>query len=118
MNVIANKNYTAGIFNGFVVNVGSNLASKIPKAKRPFKKYLRNNIVNSFFLNLVQESEIEKLINNLNQNRSLRRCSIPVKILKNDVDVLKQPLAYLINLSFHQGIFPEARKTARVTLIY
>ena len=80
-------------------NVSSNLASKIPEGKRPFKTYLRKN-VNSFFINPVQESEIEKLINNLNKNKSLGPCSIPVKILQNNIDVLKQPLTYLINLAF------------------
>ena len=97
-NVIINKNCIAEIFNDFFVNVGSNLASKMPKGKRPFKIYLRKSVVNSFFINLVKESKIEKLINNLNQNKSLGRCNIPVKILQKHVDVLKQPLTYLINL--------------------
>ena len=80
------------------------------------KTYLRKNVVNSFFINPVQETEIEKLINNLNKNKSLGRCNIPVKILQNHV--LKQPLTYLINLSFQRGIFPEALKTVRVTPIF
>ena len=42
-NVIINKNCIAEIFNDFFVNVGSNLASKIPKGKRPFKTYIRNS---------------------------------------------------------------------------
>ena len=96
-------------------NVSSNLASKIPEGKRHFKTYLRKN-VNSFFINPVQESAIEKLINNLNKNKS--PCSIPTKILQNHVDVLKQPLTCLINLSFQPDIFPEALKTARVTSIF
>ena len=36
-NVIANKNCIAKIFNDFCVNVVSNLASRIPKGKRPLK---------------------------------------------------------------------------------
>ena len=42
-NVIINKNCIAEIFNDFFVNVGSNLASKIPKEERPFKTYLRKS---------------------------------------------------------------------------
>ena len=57
-------------------------------------------------------------MNNLNQNKSLGPCGIPVKTLQNHVDFLKQPLTYLINLSFQQGIFPEALKTARFTPIF
>ena len=99
-------------------NVGSNLASRILKEKRPSNAYLRKAVINSFFINPIQESEIEKLINNLNKNKSLGTCSINVKILQNHVDVLKQPLKYLTNLSFQQGKFPEALKTARVTHIF
>ena len=76
----------------FLVNVGSNLASRIPNRKRPFKRCLKKKVVNSIFINTVQDSEIDKLINHLGL------CSIPVKILQNHVDVLKQPLIYLINL--------------------
>ena len=117
-NVIINKNCIAEVFNNCFVHVGSNLASKKPKGKRPFKTYLRKSVVNSFFINLVQESEIEKLKNYLNQNKNLGPCSIPVKILQKHVDVLKQPLTYLINLSFQQVMFPESLKTARITPIF
>ena len=116
--IFTNKNCISEIFNDFFVNVGLNLASGIPRGKRTFKTYLSKRVVNSFSINPVQESEIEKLINNLNKNKSLGPCSIPVKILQNNIDVLKQPLTYLINLAFQQGIFPEALKTARVTPIF
>ena len=62
-NIVTNKTCIAEIFNDFFVNVGSNLASRIPKGKRPFKTYLRKSVVNSVFINPVQESKIEKLIN-------------------------------------------------------
>ena len=117
-NVITDKNCIAEIFNDFFVNVASNLASKIPKGKRPFKTNLKESVVNSFFINLVQESGIEKLIRNFNQTEGLGSCNVPVKILQNHVDVLKQHLTYLINLSFQQGIFPEALNTVRVTPIF
>ena len=72
------------------------------RKKRPINTCQRIHVIskNSFFINPVQEYEIEKLINNLNQNENLGPCGIPVKILKNHVDVLKQPLTYLINLYF------------------
>ena len=88
----------AEIFSDFFVTVGSNLVSKIPKAKKSFNTYVMKNVVGSCFINPVEESKIEKLINNLNQNKSLDPFSIPVKILTNYIDILKQPLARLINL--------------------
>ena len=63
------------------------LLLKYRKGKDFLKTYLRKSVVNSFFINPVQESEIEKLINNLNQNKSLGPCSIPVKILQNHVEL-------------------------------
>ena len=70
-------------------------------------------IFNDFFVN-VQILHLEYL----NKNKRLSPYSIPVKILQNLGDILKQPLTYLINLSFQQGIFPEALKTAIVTPIF
>ena len=60
-NVIINKNRIAEIFNDVFVNAGSNLASEIPKGKRPFKTYLGKSVVNSFFINPVQKSESRNL---------------------------------------------------------
>ena len=53
-NVIINKKFIVEIFNDFFVSVGSNLASKIPKGKRTFKTYLRESLVNSLFINPIQ----------------------------------------------------------------
>ena len=50
--------------------------------------YLKKKVINLlFFLNPVQENEIEKLINNLTLNKSTGPCSVPTKIEK--VNVLK-----------------------------
>ena len=117
-NVITNKNSIVEMFNGFFVSVSPNLASKIRKGKRPFKAYLRESVVNLFFINPIQESEIKKLINDLHQNKSLCACSISVKILQNLADASEQSLTYLINLLFQQGIFSEALKTKRVTSVF
>ena len=59
--------------------------------------------LNSFSINHVENTEIEKLIKNFNHNKSLGPCSISVKVLKNQANDLKQLLPFLINLSFLQG---------------
>ena len=93
-NIIANETSIAETFNNFFLNVGSNLASKIPKAKNPFCKYIKKRTLNSFFINLVKDTEIEKLIKNLKYNKSLGPHSITVKILKNHANDLKQSLTF------------------------
>ena len=64
------------------------------KRKNPFGKYLKKRVLNSFFINTVKNTEIEKLIKNRNHSKSLGQCSIPVKILKNHANDLKQPTAF------------------------
>ena len=117
-NCITNEKIIAENFNNFFVEIGSNLASKIPKAKKPFNVYLKNKLVNSFVLNPVDESEVVKLVNNINKNKSLGPNSIPISVLKRHIDVLKGPITFLINLSFRQGIFPDALKNAKVTPVF
>ena len=96
-----------------VNNVYSNLVSKLPKRKTLFGKYLKERVSNSLFINPVKDTEIEKLIKNLNHNKSLGPSSILVKILKR----FKTTSAFLINFSFQQGVFSESIKTARMTTI-
>ena len=68
--------------------------------RKSFGKYHKKGVLKSFFINPFKDNEIEKLIKILNHNKSLCLCSIPVKILKNHGNDLKQPLAFLTNLSF------------------
>ena len=50
-NIIANKTSMAQTFNNFFVNVGSNLASKRPKARNLFGRNLQKRVLNSFCIN-------------------------------------------------------------------
>ena len=107
-NDIKYKNYIAEILNGFLLMFVQILRLKYRKQKGLLiNTYSRKIIVNLFSINPVQGSDSKKLINNLNQNKSSCPCSIPVKMLQNHVDFLKQPLTYLINLSFQRGVFQE-----------
>ena len=67
---------------------------KYQKRKNPCGKYLKKRVLNSFFVNTVKNTEIEKLIKSRNHSKSLGRCSIPVKILKYHSNDLKQPTAF------------------------
>ena len=78
----------ANSFNEFFTTVGSSLAKKIPKSKKPFFRYLGNKIQNSFFLKPVQEQEIKKIVMKLNSNKSVGPKSLPIKILKSHIDSL------------------------------
>ena len=44
--------------------------------------------------------------------------SVPVTILKDNVNILSTPLSFIINWSFVQGVFPESLKTVQVMLVH
>ena len=63
----------------------------------------------------MKETETVKLVGNLSSNKSLGLHGIPVKVSKNRVHSFKQPFTQLNDLSFQQGVYPDALKAARVT---
>ena len=81
------------------------------------KNFLRNSSLNSFLLKATSENEVHKLISQ-NKGKALGPLSIPVTILKDNVNILSTPLSFIINRSFEQGVFPESLKTAQVTPVH
>ena len=54
----------------------------------------------------------------LNNRKALGSTSIPVTILKDNIDVLVRLWTLILNQSFEQGIFPEILKIAQVSQIH
>lgn len=79
-NFIANKNLIPEIFNISLLMLVQTFRLKNIKNKSNFRIYLRRNFVNSVFINPAPESEIQKLLNNLNQSKSLGLNKTPVEI--------------------------------------
>ena len=104
----------------FFINIGPNLLKTILDSSKPFKNFLKNSSLNSFLLKATSEFMyfIHKLISQLNKGKALGPLSIPVTILKDNVNILSTPLSFIINRSFEQGVFPESLKTAQVTPVH
>ena len=102
----------------FFINIGPNLSKTILDSSKPFKNFLKNSSLNSFLLKATSEDEVHKLICQLNKGKALGPLSIPVTILKDNVNILSTPLSFIINRSFEQGVFPESLKTAQVTPVH
>ena len=81
----------------FFVNIGSKLTSKIPNPDHRFT--IPGNYPHSFFLEPTVNREIEIVISRLND-------AVP------GWDEL-EPLRYIINLSFSEGVVPIEMKIAR-----
>ena len=117
---ITNPIEIANAFNNFFINIGPNLSKTILDSSKPFKNFLKNSSLNSFLLKATSEFMyfIHKLISQLNKGKALGPLSIPVTILKDNVNILSTPLSFIINRSFEQGVFPESLKTAQVTPVH
>ena len=74
--------------------------------------------VNSLFLHAVEEDEICKIIKTFDAKKSVGPNSFPIRLLNDFCKPLAKPLSHIINLSFTEGMFPKALKTAKVIPIY
>ena len=110
------SNKIANSFNKYFVNVGSNLANKIPTTLNDPLEYV-SGLDNSIYINNTDSEEITSIIKNL-KNSSPGHDDIDIRILKKICPVIVQPLTHLFNMSLNQGKFPDPLKIARVTPVY
>ena len=105
-------------FNKFFVNIGPNLAKKIPHTDvDPIQYLTNNNIDRSIYLHPTSDKEVENVINDL-RNSSPGYDEINTKLLKCTFQIYLPVLVHLLNLSLSQGIFPNEMKIARVVPLY
>ena len=97
---ITNPTKIANAFNNFFINIGPNLSKTILDSSKPFKNFLKDSSLNSFLLKATSEDEVHKLISQLSKEEALGPLSIPVVILKDNVNILSTPLSFIINRSF------------------
>ena len=115
---VTNPKNIFNAFNNFFTNIGPSLSKTISQSKKNFKSFLNNSSLNSFVLKPVIHDELGKLISQLNNRKVPGPTSIPVTILKDNIDVLVRPLILILNQSFKQGIFPEILKIVQVSPIH
>ena len=115
---VTNPKNIFNAFNIFFTNIGPSLSKTIPQSKKNFKSFLNNSSLNYFILKPVTHDELGKLISQLNNRKAPGPTSIPVTILKDNIDVLVRPLILILNQSFKQGIFPEILKIVQVSPIH
>ena len=117
--IINDRKDIADHFNNFFVNVGTNLANKIPKSKKTPDEYMAgcnpNNAI--FHPAQVTEDEIFKIISDF-KDSSAGWDDIKPSVIKHVKTFIKKPLAHISNLSFMSGVFPNELKIANVIPIY
>ena len=102
------KKVIAEKFNSFFINVGPNLAKKIPpNSQSPTGFMIRN--INSMAVLPVSQSEVSDIINNL-KSSSPGWDSISANVVKATYPHFIEPLTHIMNLSITRGIFPKQLK--------
>ena len=106
-------------FNDFYINVGENLAKKIPKTNKHHTEYMQTiNPNNATFIQTeVKEDEILKIITNF-KDSAAGWDDLKPSIVKHVKKYIQYPLAYISNLSLSTGVFPDSLKLANVVPIY
>ena len=102
----------------FFVNIGPEIAKSIPNSKTSYTSYLHDAARESVFLAPIEYYEIESIIRKLNNRKVTGPNSIPVNILKFNIDFFSKILTKAANLSFSSGVFPNILKTAEVIPIF
>lgn len=106
-------------FNDFFTNIGPNLAEKInPVPGIDYSIYMKEPLLNSMFLSEVSTEEIVRIVNNFKAKTSCGYDNINMSLVKNVIDCIATPLAYICKLSFNQGMFPDKMKIARVMPLF
>ena len=107
-------------FNKFFVNVGPNLSKKIKASQTAVEKYLLKSNPSSrpMFIDNVSSDEIKKIVNSYKNKTSLDCNDINITIVKKVIDYIVEPLTYICNQSFEQGIFPEQMKISKIIPLF
>ena len=109
------KNSSAGWDNNFFVSIGQKLAKDITSDVNPMS-YI-NSIEHSIVITDISYTEVTQVISTL-KNSSAGWDELPTFVAKKCISGYIEPLTYLINTSFTEGIFPKELKLARVVPIF
>ena len=107
----------ANTCNNFFVNVGSDLANRIPDSRISPYKYMKTEIMNSIFLETVSPEELLEVIKGL-KHSAVGYDELDAQHIKSSSPIIIQPLLHICNLSFTHGVFPDAMKIAKVSPLF
>ena len=96
------------------MNVGKSIDNGIPYCGTSPKRFLKNRVCNSVYLEPVTDNEIISIIESSNPRKSVGPYSIPVKLLKIIKVPISRLLTMMVNESFVYGNFPNRLKAGKV----
>jgi len=115
--MIGEPQQIANVINDYFSTIGSNIANSVPPGNSDYRRFLRGDYVNSFFLPDVTIEEVIKYINLL-KNKKCSVDNLPPVLMKRISNIIAPVLCFLINLSISSSVFPECLKFAKVVPIF
>ena len=112
---ITDSTAIANGFNNFFVSIGQKLAKDITSDVNPMS-YI-NSIEHSIVITDISYTEVTQVISTL-KNSSAGWDELPTFVANKCISGYIEPLTYLINNSFTEGVFPKELKLARVVHIF
>src|SRR6267154_5273513 len=92
------------ILNEYFVNVGTTLANNLPISSMDFKSFLGPSAQNSIFVDNITAAEVCKVIESMRGGTAAGDDGFNLELIKNNTEILAQPLSYIYNLSMYTGI--------------
>ena len=115
--ITSDKKVISENFNDFFVNVGYNLAKRIPNVNVSPRDFVGDRLIESIYLEPVTSVEIDQIIKDLKNGAS--GCDdITAFVLKDTRQSINIPVCYLCNLSLSEGVFPNELKLANVLPLF
>ena len=108
-------------FNQYFVNVGVDLANKIPvpKQNKSFHDYMPKTNECNLFLSPVLQEDIITAVNNCKSKTSCDHNNIDMVIIKQVINyIIAKPLAHVCSTSLEYGVFPDNMKVAKVVPLF
>ncbi|XP_065678977.1 uncharacterized protein LOC136093705 [Hydra vulgaris] len=103
--------------NNFFIDVGPNLAAKIPVSQKKFDSYLA---ATDLIMEepILTKSELHNAFNSLKKIKSAGIDQINVNVIKSVFDIIEPSLFHILNLSLKSGLIPDKLKIAKITPIF
>ena len=115
---ITDDHMIANSFNNlFFVNVGYELANRIPSSPIPPSRYMKTQIVNSIFVETVSPEELLQVIKCL-KHSAVGYDELDAQHIKSSSSIILQPLLHVCNLFFTHGVLPDGMKLAKVIPLF
>lgn len=112
--IIDNSGEVATTLNDFFINAPKDILNKIPTAINVSQASLKISR-HTFFLDPFVEVELFNLLKDkLKNKKSAGPDDVPMFLIKRILKFIIEPITYLVNLSFHTGIFPDLLKEGKV----